>query len=77
MRIYSTVQLAQKLGISRDTLHRWMRAGKIKPGRLQVVNTGGGESKVRLWTTEHLRAVQKFMKQNYRKGRGRKPKPPD
>jgi excisionase family DNA binding protein len=77
MRTYTTVQLAKKLGISRDTVRRWMLAKKIKPGRLQIINTGGGESKVRLWTTEHLRAIQTYMKQNYRKGRGRKPKPPD
>jgi DNA-binding transcriptional MerR regulator len=77
MRTYTTVQLAKKLGISRETLRRWMLAKTIKPGRLQILRTGGGESKVRLWSTEHLRAIQKYMKQNYRKGRGRKPKPPD
>jgi excisionase family DNA binding protein len=77
MRTYTTAQLAKKLGIGRDTLYRWMRAKKIKPGRLQRIRTGGGEFAVRSWTTEDVRAIRTYMTKNYRKGRGRKPKPPD
>jgi DNA-binding transcriptional MerR regulator len=77
MRTYTTGKLAKKLGISRDTLHRWMRAKKIKPGRLTRISAGGGVFAVRLWTTEDVRAIRSYMAKNYCKGRGRKPKPPD
>jgi predicted site-specific integrase-resolvase len=67
VRSYSTVQAASELGIGRDTLHRWIRLGKIKPPAAQKV---GGIS-IRLWTAEDLKRVRAYMKENYREGGGR------
>jgi hypothetical protein len=52
-----------------------MRARKIKGSRITHVKAGDTVFKVRLWTEQDVKAIKKFMKQNYRKGRGRKPKP--
>ncbi len=70
MKHYSTVQAAKLLGVGRDSLYRWMRAGKIKGTR--VVALGG--VRIRLWTERDLEQVRKFMEKNYWKGRGRQPK---
>jgi hypothetical protein len=76
MKTYSTVQLAKHLGIGRDSLYRWMRAKKITPGRMVRVPLGGGVMfQSRQWTEKDAASIKKFMKENYRKGRGRKPKP--
>jgi excisionase family DNA binding protein len=67
VKTYTTVQLAETLGVGRDTLYRWMRAGKIKSapvGRL-------GPFRVRLWTERDVKAIRKFMKDGYFEGRGR------
>ena len=74
VKTYSTVQLAKYLGIGRDSLYRWMRSGKIKGGKL--VRRGEGVFiDVRMWTEQEAASIKKFIKENYRKGRGRKPKP--
>lgn len=71
MRTYSTVQLAKHLGISRETIYRWMRTGKITGVRVSRV----GNIQVRLWTDRDAANIKKFMKENYGKGRGRQPRP--
>jgi excisionase family DNA binding protein len=70
MRNYSTAQAARILGIGRQTLHRWIAAGAVAAPRLS--NVGG--VKVRIWTLRDLEQVRKYKEENYRKGRGRKPK---
>jgi len=67
---YSTVQAAKLLGVGRDSLYRWMRAGKIKG--TQLVELGG--VRVRFWTERDIEQARAFLKENYWKGRGRKPK---
>jgi DNA-binding transcriptional MerR regulator len=66
---YSTAQVALKLGIGRQTLHRWIREGNVSPPRKQKV---GGVT-VRMWTAEDIKCLRKYKEGNYRKGRGRKP----
>jgi predicted site-specific integrase-resolvase len=70
VRNYSTAQAARILGIGRQTLHRWIASGAVAPPRL--TNVAG--VKVRIWTNRELELARKYKKQNYRKGRGRKPK---
>jgi len=66
---YSTAQAARKLGIGRQTLHRWIREGNVSPPRKQKV---AGVT-VRIWTAEDIERLRKYKEGNYRKGRGRKP----
>ncbi len=67
---YSTQQLARKLKISNQTLHRWMRAGKVKaPPKRKITGVT-----VRVWTPRDVERVRKYKAANYRKGRGRKKK---
>jgi DNA-binding transcriptional MerR regulator len=71
MASYSTPEAAKKCGVHHITLQRWVSAGKIKAPRKTCV----GGVVVRLWTDSDLEKVRKFKAANYRKGRGRKPKP--
>ena len=71
MKAYSTAQVAKKAGVSKLTLVRWLLASKLKEPRR--VNQGGVE--VRIWTDHDVERVQDYKRKNYRKGRGRKPKP--
>jgi DNA-binding transcriptional MerR regulator len=66
---YSTAQTARKLGIGRQTLHRWIREGIVSPPRKQKV---AGVT-VRIWTAEDIERLREYKEGNYRKGRGRKP----
>ena len=59
------------IGINRVTLQRWLIDGKVKEPK--KVSTGGVE--FRIWTPSDVERVRKFKQENYRKGRGRKPKP--
>jgi len=68
---YSTSQVATKIGVHRLTLIRWLLDGKIEePER---VKQGGVD--LRLWTDRDVERVRRYKQENYRKGRGRKPKP--
>jgi DNA-binding transcriptional MerR regulator len=58
----STVQVARKLGIGTDTLHRWILEG-LKPPPLQRV----GGVKIRLWTEADFKRVSAYAKRRYRK----------
>ncbi len=70
MKNYSTAKVAAEVGVSKLTLTRWLKAGRIKEPR--HVKQGGIE--LRLWTNRDVERVRKYKKENYRKGRGRKPK---
>lgn len=59
------------IGVNRVTLQRWLIAGRVAEPR--KVATGGVEA--RIWTDRDVERVRKFKQENYRKGRGRKPKP--
>ena len=68
---HSTAQVARKVGIGKQTLHRWIREGKIAAPRKQRV----GGVVVRFWKDEDVERVRRYKAQHYRKGRGRKKKP--
>jgi predicted DNA-binding transcriptional regulator AlpA len=67
----STLEVARKVGISRVTLERWLASSKVPaPKTIRF-----GKSVFRNWTDRDVERVRKFKQENYRKGRGRKPKP--
>ena len=68
---YSTAQVAKLIGIGRQTLHRWLREF---PGLAPKKQKVGGVV-VRMWSDRELKRLKKHKQDNYRKGRGRKPKP--
>jgi excisionase family DNA binding protein len=67
----STEEVAKQAGISRVTLERWLASGKIRSPK----NIRYGRNEFRNWTAVDVERVRKFKAANYRKGRGRKPKP--
>ena len=68
MTNYSTASVAAEIGVSKLTLTRWLKAGKVKEPRR--VKQGGVE--FRLWTDRDVEQVRKYKAAHYRKGRGRK-----
>jgi len=71
MQTYSTARVANTLGVHKITLIRWLLDGKVKEPRR--VKQAGQE--IRIWTDRDVERVRKYKQENYRKGRGRKPKP--
>ncbi len=63
----STAQVARKIGVGRDTLHRWLHLGLTAPRKQRI----GGVS-VRMWSAEDLKRAREYKAEHYRKGRGRK-----
>ena len=62
MAEYSTAQVAKKLGIGNDTLHRWMNE-KLKAPKLRRI----GNVRVRLWTEEDFKRAKAYSEARYRK----------
>jgi predicted site-specific integrase-resolvase len=70
VKSYSTIQVARMAGIGRMTLLRWLKAGKIpEPQRIQSAGIDA-----RVWADRDVERLYKYKQENYRKGRGRKPK---
>jgi excisionase family DNA binding protein len=61
MKTYSTVQVAKVLGISSDTIHRWIREGMVTAPQTQSL----GGVRVRLWTENELEQVRKYKAEHY------------
>jgi len=70
MSALSTEDVARKVGISRVTLERWLARGKLRRPK----NIRYGRNEFRNWTAADVERVRKYKQENYRKGRGRKPK---
>lgn len=70
MTKYWTAKVAAEIGVSKLTLTRWLKEGKVKEPRW--VKQGGVE--LRLWSNRDVERVRKYKEANYRKGRGRKAK---
>jgi excisionase family DNA binding protein len=67
----STAEVAAKVGVNRVTLERWLSSGKLRPPK----TVRYGRNEFRDWTDADVDRVRKYKQENYRKGRGRKPKP--
>jgi hypothetical protein len=63
-KFYNTVQAARQLGISRDTLYRWLRTKKIKGGLVMRLGADA-QSQIRLWTEKDLKQARVWMRENY------------
>ena len=58
-KLYTTREVAERAGISRQTLQAWIAGGKITAP--DVIKAAG----VRLWTDAELAAVLKVKPRNY------------
>ena len=67
----TTAKAAKAVGITRQTLQRWIRERKLKAPK-PTLRDGRG---VRLWSEADLRRLAQVKQETYRKGRGPKPKP--
>ena len=67
----STKQVAKAVGVNRVTLERWLSSGKVRPPKVVVIGSGT----FRQWSQADVDRILKYKQENYRKGRGRKPKP--
>jgi hypothetical protein len=70
MKALSTEEVARKVGVNRVTLERWLSSNKVQ----QPKTIRFGRSEFRNWTADDVERVRKYKQENYRKGRGRKPK---
>jgi MerR HTH family regulatory protein len=68
MNSYSTLEVARMVGIDKQTLLRWLWAGKVLEPKCYV----SGGIKLRHWTDRDIERVRDYKEVNYRKGRGRK-----
>lgn len=71
MRTHSTKEAAKLAGIHYITLQKWVGDGKVRPS--QHIRQNGFT--LWRWTDADVERVRKYKLENYRKGRGRKPKP--
>jgi len=56
MKTYSTKQAAEKAGVSRMTILRWLKAGKIpEPRRI-----GGGGVEARVWSEHDVTRLMQY-----------------
>ena len=67
---YSTLQVAKLLAVTSDTLHRWIREGRIEAPPIRAL----GGMKVRLWSEKEIDNVRKYKAEQYRKKPNRKKK---
>jgi excisionase family DNA binding protein len=65
MQTYSTVEVAELVDVSWDTLNRWIRERKFPVPPVGSV----GRVRVRLWSVEDVNEVRKYKKAHYR-GKG-------
>jgi len=75
MSTYSTVEVAELVDVSWDTLNRWIREKKFHVPPVKAV----GRVKIRLWTQAEVAEVLKYKEQHYwgkgtRKKRGKQAK---
>ena len=65
MATYSTVEVAELVEVSWDTLNRWIREKKFTVPPIKLV----GRVKVRLWTPAEVDEVRKYKEKHYQ-GKG-------
>jgi len=65
MSTYSTVEVAEIVGVSWDTLSRWIREKKFPVPGVKLV----GRVRVRLWSEAEIEVVRQYKQDHYR-GKG-------
>ena len=68
MSTYSTVEVAELVDVSWDTLNRWIRERKFPVPPVQSL----GRIRVRIWTENDVEKVRKYKSDHYRGKGGRK-----
>ncbi len=68
MSTYSTVEVAELVDVSWDTLNRWIRERNFPVPPVQSL----GRIKVRIWTENDVEKVRKYKSDHYRGKGGRK-----
>lgn len=66
----STREIAADVGVTKMTIERWLRDGKIS--RPKTIEFGG--RKFRLWTRADVEKIKKYKRLHLYEGRGRKRK---
>jgi excisionase family DNA binding protein len=69
-KTYSTIEVAKLLGVTSDTLHRWIREHRVDAPPIQSL----GKMKVRLWSKEQVDNVRRYKAEQYRMKPRRKKK---
>jgi hypothetical protein len=62
-RAYSTSEVAKAIGVSKNTVLRWLYAGKVAEPKTAIF--GGVESRV--WSDADLARAKQFKEEHYRK----------
>ena len=68
MSTYSTVEVAELVEVSWDTLNRWIRERKFPVPPVKLL----GRIKVRIWNENDVEKVRKYKLDHYRGKGGRK-----
>jgi excisionase family DNA binding protein len=68
MPTYSTVEVAELVGVSWDTLNRWIREKRFPVPPVQSL----GRIQVRVWTEADVQKVREYKKEHYWGKGGRK-----
>ncbi len=68
LKLYTTREVAEGLGITRATLQTWIATGQIKAPKLERPGMG-----VRLWSQSDVEGVRAYKREFFRKGRGAAP----
>ena len=63
---YSTLEVADLVKVSPNTIYRWIQAKKFSVPPVVFV----GKVRIRLWTEKEVEAVRKYKASFYNKGRG-------
>jgi hypothetical protein len=69
MATHSTVEVAELVDVSWDTLNRWIRQKKFSVPPVRSI----GRVKIRLWTPAEVDEVRKYKERHYR-GKGSRKK---
>ena len=69
-KTYSTIQVAKLLGVTSDTIHRWIRERSIQAPPVQSL----AGMKVRLWSEKDVSKAREYKTERYRKKPNRKRK---
>jgi hypothetical protein len=70
-KLLTTTEAAQRVGIDRVTLQKWIRTHRVKPPETVLRN---GRS-VRLWSPRDVERLREVKARTYRRGRGRQRTP--
>jgi predicted site-specific integrase-resolvase len=63
VKTYSTLEVAQAIGVDKSTLLRWLYSGKLAEPTRKMVE----EVSVRVWSEKDLQRARKHREERYRR----------